>query len=88
MYPCMVFRIKSVWVVSDEILWWIRFGSINEPLEIITYKKCLELQLPGPIIGAGELERSLCRDIDGHQVGQAGVVGINHDEKDDGKNNN
>jgi hypothetical protein len=59
-------------------------------LEIITYKKCLELQLPRQIIGAGELERSLCRDIDGHQLGQAGVkvagvVGISHDEKDDGK---
>ena len=89
-YPCMVVRNKSVWVVSDEILWWIRFGSINETLEIITYKKCLELQLLGQIIGAGELERSLCRDIDGHQLGQAavkvaGVVGISHDEKDDGK---
>jgi hypothetical protein len=58
---------------SDEILWWTRFGSINETLEIITYKKCLELQLPGQIIGVGELERSLCRDIDGHQVRQAGV---------------
>jgi len=75
---------------SDEILWWTRFGSINETLEIITYKKCLELQLPGQIIRVGELERSLCRGIDGHQVGQtgvkvAGVVGISHDEKDDGK---
>jgi hypothetical protein len=75
---------------SDEILWWTRFGSINETLEIITYKKCLKLQLPGQIIGAGELERSLCRDIDGHQVGQADVkvadvVGISHNEKDDGK---
>jgi hypothetical protein len=51
----------------------------------------LELQLPGQIIGAGELERSLCRDIDGHQVGQigvkvAGAILINHDEKDDGRN--
>ena len=50
----------------------------------------MELQLPGQIIGAGELERSLYRDIDGHQVGQAGVkvagVGlISHDEKDDGR---
>ena len=50
----------------------------------------MELQLLGQIIGAGELERSLCRDIDGHQLGQAavkvaGVVGISHDEKDDGK---
>jgi len=48
------------------------------------------LQLPGQIIGAGELERSLYRDIDGHQVGQAGVkvagVGlISHDEKNDGR---
>jgi hypothetical protein len=66
-------------------LWWTRFGSINKTLEIITYKKCLELQLLGQIIGAGELERSLCRDIDGHQVGLAGVVWISHDEKDDGK---
>jgi hypothetical protein len=54
---------------------------------MIAYKKCLELQFPGQIIGAGELERSLCRDINGHQVGQAGVilagvVGISHDEKD------
>jgi hypothetical protein len=61
-------------------------------LEIITYKKCLELQFSRQIIGASELERSLCRDIDGHQVGQAGVnmagvVGISHDEKDDGKKN-
>jgi len=46
----------------------------------------LELQLPGQIIGAGELERSLCRDIDCHQVGQAGVrvaggVLISHDDE-------
>jgi len=52
-----------------------------------TYKKSLELQFPGQIIGADELERSLCRDINGNQVGQAGVilagvVGISHDEKD------